>query len=44
MIYILNVAKIMLTYVREELTTPLQSIFRFDRNTHTHLCIQCVTS
>ena len=24
----------MLTYVREELPTPLQSIFRFDRNTH----------
>ena len=30
-IYKLSVAKIMLTYVREELPTPLQSIFRFDR-------------
>ena len=35
-IYKLNVAKIMLTYVREELPTPLQSIFRFDRNTHAY--------
>ena len=26
----------MLTYVREELPTPLQSIFRFDRNTHVY--------
>ena len=26
----------MLTYVREELPTPLQSIFRFDRNTHAY--------
>ena len=33
-IYKLNVANIMLTYVREELSIPLQSIFRFDRNTH----------
>ena len=35
-IYKLNVAKIMLTYVREELPTRLQSIFRFDRNTHAY--------
>ena len=35
-IYKLNVAKIMSTYVREELPTPLQSIFRFDRNTHAY--------
>ena len=26
----------MLTYLREELPTPLQSIFRFDRNTHAY--------
>ena len=35
-IHKLNVAKIMLTYVREESPTPLQSIFRFDRTTHAY--------